>query len=196
MSHFTSYLCYSVGETGRSSFALSGRATFKFTIRANRDNISCNQCFNIWRMHISGKKRSAYMYGCRKIHFVCMFTMAFLNDHLGSDPFSKVIYDKWSKYFLGYAFRFFWMKVKHPHSVLKASEGSFNPPAKSVKLFQFFRGILFLRKIGDKRFRKFLGYADPYDPVLFRSVRQVLADSQNSHCREQICNDSDPQTVF
>ena len=70
----------------------------------------------------------------RKVGSVGVFSVKLLNDYMGSNQFRKVVHSKSGENLLENVLRLFSMKIKKSNCVLEFSEGSFNPPAHSIKL--------------------------------------------------------------
>ena len=71
-----------------------------------------NKSFNFWWRYITKKKLSAYMYCDRKICFVSIFGVGFLNDYVRGNQFSKVVHNQLSEDFLVYILHLFCVKME------------------------------------------------------------------------------------
>ena len=77
------------------------------------------------------------MYSNRKVGFVGMLSVLFLNDYVRGNQFRKVVHSKSGKNLLENVLRLFCVKMKQADGVLQFSEGGFNAPAQGVKPLQF-----------------------------------------------------------
>ena len=57
------------------------------------------------------KELSANEYSRREIHLILVFSIALLNDYVGSNHFTKVVHNHFCVYFLDYVLRLLTVKI-------------------------------------------------------------------------------------
>ena len=79
---------------------------------ASDRNILAYGSFNIWWRNITKKELSANLYSKRKICFVRVFSVGFLNDYVRGNQFRKVVHDQSGKNLLGNVLHLFCVKME------------------------------------------------------------------------------------
>ena len=102
-------LCYSIEEANR---VLNGRFARPASAGANGRNMPANESFNIWWRYITKKELSANMYRSRKVCFISVLTVCFLDDYGRGNQLSKVVHDQSCKDFLVYVLHLFCVKME------------------------------------------------------------------------------------
>ncbi len=78
------------------------------------------------------EKLSANEYSSREINLILVFSIAFLNDYMGSNHFTKVVHNHFCIYFLDNVLRLLTVKILQSKSVFQMAKRSPYSPAHMV----------------------------------------------------------------
>ena len=76
---------------------LGGQFARPASAGSNWRDMSANDSFNIWWRYITKKELSAYMYCDRKVCFISILGVGFLDDYVRGNQLSKVVHDESGK---------------------------------------------------------------------------------------------------
>ena len=79
---------------------------------SNGRNMSANESFNLRWRYITKEELSAHMYSDRKVCFISILGVGFLNDYRRGNQLGKVIHDESGKDLLVYVLHLFCVKMK------------------------------------------------------------------------------------
>ena len=155
-------LCYPVKEALKVS--PPGMGSGNMPVRSYGDKISSNNGFQIRWRDVSQIECSAHMNGDREISFVSVLSPFSPNGHVRGDHFGKVVHDQVCKDLLEAVRHLFCVESCHTDGIFQGPERRLDPPAQSIKFFQFFSRKEFSPKIRQDSFIFIFRQGESYDP--------------------------------